>query len=324
MRPANDQSRECHTPLQSCAPMTADMQQLNRITRRQRGLITRLQALLAGLSDGEIQGLLRRRIWIEIRPGVYAVAGAPQSWEQVVQATLLSAGPGAWASHRTGAHFWSVRRIEQPELIEVLTGLERRVTLAGVVGRRSGELFDADLTTRLGVPCVSAPRALIDTSRSMNHEQLGRALDDLLRRKLCTLDEVRRCVDRLHPGPGRPLKGMHSVLAERWPGYDPGESDLETRRSGPSRRLASRCPSSSTGCGSVASRYGSTSPIQSSRSRSRSTRGSTTAKFGHSSTAITSAVTSRAAAVDAVHVHVRDVRRVHGDRTRTLLERRAP
>ena len=209
--------------------MTVDMRQLNRITRRQRGLITRLQALLAGLSDGEIQGLLRRRIWIEVRPGVYAVAGAPQSWEQVVQATLLSAGPDAWASHQTGAHLWSVRRVEQPELIEVLTGLERRVTLAGVVGRRSRELFDADLTARLGIPCVSAPRALVDTSRSMNHEQLGRALDDLLRRKLCTLDEMRRCVDRLHPGPGRPLKGMHSVLAERWPGYDPGDSDLETR-----------------------------------------------------------------------------------------------
>ena len=209
--------------------MTVDMRQLNRITRRQRGLITRLQALLAGLSDGEIQGLLRRRIWIEVRPGVYAVAGAPQSWEQVVQATLLSAGPDAWASHRTGAHLWSVRRVEQPELIEVLTGLERRVTLAGVVGRRSRELFDADLTTRLGIPCVSAPRALVDILGAMNHEQLGRALDDLLRRKLCTLDEVRRCVDRLHPGPGRPLKGMHSVLAERWPGYDPGDSDLETR-----------------------------------------------------------------------------------------------
>ena len=62
-----------------------------------------------------------------------------------------------------------------------------------------------------------------------SHNDLGRALDDLLRRKLCTLDEIRRCVDRLHPGPGRPLKGMHRVLGERWPGYAPGESDLETR-----------------------------------------------------------------------------------------------
>ncbi len=34
---------------------------------------------------------------------------------------------------------------------------------------------------------------------------------------------------RLHPGPGRSLKAMHKVLGERWPGYDPGESDLETR-----------------------------------------------------------------------------------------------
>jgi hypothetical protein len=211
------------------AAMTADMRHLNQITRRQRSLITRAQAFEAGLTEGEIQSLLRRRIWFEIRPRVYAVAGAPQSWAQVVQATLLSAAPDTWASHQTGAHLYGVRRIERPEVLEVLTGLDRRVTLAGVVGRRSRELFDADLTTRLGIPCVSAPRALVDIAGLLSHDQLGRALDDLLRRKLCTLDEVRRCVDRLHPGPGRPLKGMQRVLAERWPGYDPGDSDLETR-----------------------------------------------------------------------------------------------
>ena len=68
------------------------------------------------------------------------------------------------------------------------------MTLDGVLGHRSRELFDADLTTRLGVPSVTAARALVDVSGSMRHEDLGKALDDLLRRKLCTLDEVRRCV----------------------------------------------------------------------------------------------------------------------------------
>src|SRR4030095_1418137 len=79
------------------------------------------------------------------------------------------------------------------------------------------------------MPCMSAPRCLIDIAGSFRHDDLGRALDDLLRRKLCTLDEVRRCLGRLHAGPGRPLKGMHDVLAGRWPGYEPGEGDRETR-----------------------------------------------------------------------------------------------
>jgi hypothetical protein len=209
--------------------MAADMRVVNRWTRRQRGLITRLQALGAGLTDGEITGLLRRMIWIEIRPGVYAVAGAPPSWEQAVQAVLLSAGVGAYGSHGTAGYLWAIRKVVRSEHIEVVTELDRRVTLEGVLGHRSRELFDADLTTRLGIPSVTAARALVDLSGSMRYEVLGKALDDLLRRKVCTLDEVRRCVGRLHPGPGRPLRGMHRVLAERWEGYDPGESDLETR-----------------------------------------------------------------------------------------------
>src|SRR6185369_3409114 len=104
-------------------------------------------------------------------------------------------------------HLWGVRYIEEPDRIEVLKSVDLKTRMSGVVGRRSKELFDADVTIRRGIPCVTAPRAL----------------DDLLRRKLCTLDDVRRCVGRLHAGPGRPLRRMHGALAERWPGYDPGE-----------------------------------------------------------------------------------------------------
>ena len=77
-------------------PMTADMGKVNRLTRRQRSLISRTQALAAGLTDAQIKALLQQRIWVLIRPGVYAVAGAAPSWEQAVLAVLLSAGEGAF------------------------------------------------------------------------------------------------------------------------------------------------------------------------------------------------------------------------------------
>ncbi len=229
MTPPDYQSRQCPTPLSLCPVMTADIAKLNRITRRQRALITRPQALEAGLTDPQITVFLRRGLLVEIRPNVYAIAGAPPTWEQAVLAAVLSAGSGVYASHATTAYLCRFQRVEQPAQLEVVGGLERKVGLVGVVGHRSGELFDADLTTRLGIPSVTAARALVDIAGRLRQDDVGRALDDLLRRKLCTLDEVQRCVGRLHPGPGRSLRALHRVLAERWPGYDPGESDLETR-----------------------------------------------------------------------------------------------
>ena len=43
------------------------------------------------------------------------------------------------------------------------------------------------------------------------------------------LESLRRCVARLGEAPGRRLAVLHELLAERLPGYDPGDSDLETR-----------------------------------------------------------------------------------------------
>jgi hypothetical protein len=209
--------------------MTAEIERLNLVTRRQRALITRDQTFQIGFSDSQVSALLGRQVLTEIRPSVYALTGAPPTWEQAVLAAVLSAGRGVYASHETAAHLYRVRRVEQPAHLEVVAGLERKVGLDGVVGHRSRELFDADLASRLGIPCVSAARALVDISGRTRPDELGRALDDLLRRKVCTLDEVRRCAARLHPGPGRSLRAMHRALAERWPGYDPGETDLETR-----------------------------------------------------------------------------------------------
>jgi hypothetical protein len=208
--------------------MTAELAKLNLITKRQRALITREQAMRAGLTNAQIETLLRRAVLIAIRPNVYALAGAPASWEQSALAAVLAAGPRAYASHST-ARLWGFRHFEQPDHLDVVAPLGRKIGLAGVLGHRSRELFDDDLTIRLGIPVVSAARAPVDVAAALRGDTLGATLDNLLRRRVLTLEDLRRCVGRLHPGPGRSLVPVHRVLADRWPGYDPGESDLETR-----------------------------------------------------------------------------------------------
>ncbi|MDQ3574541.1 MAG: hypothetical protein M3404_06410 [Actinomycetota bacterium] len=88
--------------------------------------------------------------------------------------------------------------------------------------------LDEDLATMRGVPVTSRARTLVDMSGSLSLSQLGRALDEALRSGL-RLEVLRRCAGRLAPAPGRRMKLVHTLLAERLPGYHPGDSDLETR-----------------------------------------------------------------------------------------------
>jgi hypothetical protein len=203
------------------------IERLNRIARRQWGLFTRAQALAAGLTDGQITTRLRNGTWILIRPDVYAVGGAPSSWQQSLFAVTLAV-PG-FASHRTAGHLWPLRGFPQPEHLEVVTGYGQHVRLDGVHGHRSRALFDADVTRRHGIPSVTVERALVDLSGSMSAGEIGSVLDDAIRRKIAELEAFRRCVERLMPGPGRSMGRARDALGERLPGYDPGGSDLETR-----------------------------------------------------------------------------------------------
>ena len=173
---------------------------IDRITRVQSALITRAQALVAGLTDADIRVLLRRGMWFELRPSVYAIAGAPQSWQQILLASVSAFGCDTWASHATASHLWAMKGFDEPQQLEVVSTLRSRTRLDGVHGRQSGALFDSDLTTRHRIPTVTAERALIDVSSRLTADRLGRVLDDAIRRRLIDLEEFRRCAGRLAAG----------------------------------------------------------------------------------------------------------------------------
>lgn len=200
----------------------------NQIARNQHALITHDQALAAGLSHWQVRRRVRSGEWAVIRPRVYVSGGAPPTWLQSVAAVALSAGAGAWISNETAAVLWALPGVEA-QRIDVLTGLHRRVRLDGVRGHRSGALFTADLTRRHGIAVTSPARTLVDLSASVPHHRLGALLDHGLRSRLITLDALSRCVSRLPEAPGRRTAVVHDLLGDRVSGYDPGDSDLETR-----------------------------------------------------------------------------------------------
>jgi very-short-patch-repair endonuclease len=201
---------------------------LEALAATQHGLLTRAQAREAGLSPFQIERRVQGGRWSSLNRQVVAIAGAPSTWEQSVLAAVLAGGPGAVASHATAARLYRLPGFEDAPT-ELTTSLGRRVRVDGIVAHRSGTLFDADVRTVRRIPTTAPARLVVDLSSRLDPGPLGVVLDELLRRRMVSLWRVADCIGRLGRAPGRSPKTVREVLAARWPGYDPGESTLETR-----------------------------------------------------------------------------------------------
>lgn len=208
--------------------MSAD-RLLAAIAERQHGLVTHAQALGAGVTYHQIRRRLESGRLVARRRGVYGVGGTPETQEQAWLAAVLAAGPAGVLSHRSAGALWILRHAPEPHAIDVATPGDQRVRLEGVVHHRSGLLVPADVTVHRRIPTTTVARTFAEIAGAMGPVTTGRSLDDAIRRRLTTLEDVRACHARL-AGPGRRrLRDLKAELRRRLPGYDPGGSDLEIR-----------------------------------------------------------------------------------------------
>ena len=195
---------------------------------RHDGLIPKFIAERGGLGRGAMDWRRRTGRYRPIRPGVVAVAGAPPTWRQMVRATSIAAGEGVLVSHATACRLLG-GPVDDNGWIELSGPLGRWVRLDGVVGHRTGTLEVGDAVVVDGIGCTSPLRTVIDLSGSLDAKALGKVVDHFLRSRQLGLEALRQRVDRTRPAPGRSVKKLRQVLAERIAGYDPGESELEAR-----------------------------------------------------------------------------------------------
>jgi len=110
------------------------------IARRQHGLVT-LAQLRLHLSPAEIRHRVDRGRLQRVFAGVFRVAGAPESWDQMALAAVLASGEGAVVSFLAGAYVWNIAGFwEQPQC-EITTPSRRRTRLEGVIVHDS-EILD--------------------------------------------------------------------------------------------------------------------------------------------------------------------------------------
>lgn len=202
--------------------------ELAALAKLQHGLVTDRQAEQL-LTIDQIRYRVRRGRLERVLPGVLRVSGAPEGWEPAVMAAVLGAGHGAVVSFRAAAHLWSLPGFWEAPPVEVTTPSRRRVRLAEVVVHDSEVLDGPHVDRRHGIPVTSVARTLCDLTACAWPNQVGRALDDALRRKLVSLRRVREVFADIETRGRRRSTVMRTLLDERGPAFHPGGSDPEVR-----------------------------------------------------------------------------------------------
>jgi len=204
--------------------MAGRLSSIDEIACVQRSLVTRKQLLDAEFSPDQIARLLATGALRVERPRVYATVGSVRSWEQDVMAAVLAAGDSAVAAIAAAARLWQFVHLPQDD-VSVLVKSDFSLRQRGV--HRTTVLPDDDVTLQSGIPCTSFERTLCDCTAMLTAFQLGRVLDDGLRRGVASLKQLERCAVRLDSGRGRKLSIVKQLLSQRDADFHPGGSVSE-------------------------------------------------------------------------------------------------
>jgi hypothetical protein len=150
---------------------------LDVLLARQAGVISREQALRAGLDAAAVDGLVRTRRWRPLHPRVYLAAGYGRGDEVRVWAALLWAGEGAVLSGAAAAWWHGLLAAAPPTPVVIVPA--RRPGRRGVAVR-CRQLDAADRAVRRGMPVTTLGLTVLGAAVELG----GPAGELLLRRAL--------------------------------------------------------------------------------------------------------------------------------------------
>jgi hypothetical protein len=156
---------------------------VDQILHRQAGVITRGQALAAGLSTGAIEDRLRRRRWRPLHPQVYLAAGCPRSGEVAVRAAVLWAGADAVLGGAAAA-WWHGLLADPPRTVGVIVPARRLRRAPPGIRVRCRRLAAADRAEERGLRVAAPALAVLEAAVELGPEGaplLDRALQRGLR-----------------------------------------------------------------------------------------------------------------------------------------------
>ena len=139
------------------APMRDDvLASAGELLRHQRGVLTRAQALDAGLTDKAIAVRLQNGRWQRLHTGVYATFSGEPPRKAQLWAAVLRAGGGAALSHQTAAELHGLLTAPASMIHVTVPGGRRIARPPGIVVHRSGRLDQSRH------PVLAPPRTRIE------------------------------------------------------------------------------------------------------------------------------------------------------------------
>lgn len=192
---------------------------------RQYGVISRAQALAAGMSSQQVARRVTTGTWKRLHPGVYRLAGSPFTPHARLLAACLATN--GTASHQSAGWLWGLLA-EPPAHPTVTVPRSSRHRRPGIVVHRSEDRRARTKATLYTIPCTDPYRTVVDLAAVVDRPHLDGAIDGGLAKRLITVDGLVTEIQRRTRQGQRGVILLRSTLSRR--GYigAPAPSVLES------------------------------------------------------------------------------------------------
>ena len=188
--------------------------------KQQYSMINVAQMLECGANHAWINRRTADGHIVRLGPSAYGMAGVPLTFKRRAMASVLSVRGSALVSHRSAAHLHGFERVFEPHVVEITVPRHHRPEARSGVHVHESLAFDlAAPTVCDGIPVTGVARTILDCSAG--ELKPVRLLDDALRRRIVTWDELWGCF-LSHNVRGRNVRPFRDILLERDGNTPPG------------------------------------------------------------------------------------------------------
>ncbi|MEO6700038.1 MAG: DUF559 domain-containing protein [Jatrophihabitantaceae bacterium] len=183
------------------------------IARAQAGVISRAQLIGAGLTDRQVDGLVRSGAVCSLGFGLWRVAGAPASRQTSLWRAVLATRGVLVAS--SAVYLWHCEAdLRAPIEVAVRRSAHNRIPTGVRVHRWLGDR--AALTTRYGLPVTPLPQSVIDYLASLPWPAAMAFADRAFNQGWIDPEQIERRLQTSRPGNGvlRRILATHRAGAE--------------------------------------------------------------------------------------------------------------